>query len=119
MAGLHMFGSLQRELLSFIGSHTNVAACCRYDGILEEILQDMDISQALPAAMLEHIVIQSAASSADALPDQSRLFVSQPRPGAESIDLLMCAASAGNHSVTSALIRAGGDSVFHCLSSAM
>ena len=76
---------------------------CRYHGIVEKILQEIDIIEDNPPALLEHIISSYAGSG----PDLRRMFVSNPHAGTESIDLLMCAASMGNDSVLSALIRAG------------
>ena len=56
--------------------------------------------------MLEHIVVDRAPSTAQHA-EQMQTFVSRPHAGTESIDLLMCAASAGNVSVVDALIQAG------------
>lgn len=80
----------------------NYRLSCRYHGILEEILQDVDITEQSPPALLEHIGCG---------PDQRGMFVSKPHPGTESIDLLMCAASMGSDSVLSALMRAGANVV--------
>ena len=72
--------------------------------MVEEILQDVDITEDIPPALLEHIII----SNANGGPDLRRsMLVSTPYNGTESIDLLTCAASMGNDSVLSALIRAG------------
>ena len=75
---------------------------CRYHGILEEILQDIDITEQFPPALLEHVGCG---------PDQRGIFVSKPHAGTESIDLLMCAASMGSDSVLSTLMRAGANLV--------
>ena len=81
---------------------------CRYDGILEQLLQDVQLTGKLPAAMLEHILIDRTANAAQCAERKQRLtFVSKPRAGTETIDLLMCAASVGNASVVDALIQAG------------
>ena len=80
---------------------------CRYHGILEEILQDVDITDHSPPALLEHIGCG---------PDQRGMFVSKPHAGTESIDLLICAASMGSDSVLSALMRAGASFVLLRLS---
>ena len=86
--------------------------------MLEDILQDFDLTEGFHSALLEHIVI----SNTDCSPDQRSMFVSTPHAGTESIDLLMCAASMGADSVLSALIRAGMKFAFpkvslalHCL----
>ena len=76
---------------------------CRYDEVLEDIWQDIDITEGIPLALLEHIVI----SNADCSPNQRCIFLSKPHAGTESIDLLMCAASMGNDTVLRALIQAG------------
>ena len=75
---------------------------CRYHGILGEILQDIDITEQFPPALLEHVGCG---------PDQRGVFVSKPHAGTESIDLLMCAASMGSDSVLSTLMRAGANFV--------
>ena len=76
---------------------------CRYHGILDEILQDLNLTEGFPPALLEHIVI----SNTDCNPNQRGMFASKPHASTESIDLLMCAASMGDDSVLSALLRAG------------
>ena len=76
---------------------------CRYPDMLEEILKEVDLTEDIPRALAEHRAI----SNTDCGPDQTHMFVSEPHAGTESIDLLMCAASMGNESALSALIRAG------------
>lgn len=82
----------------------------RYDGILGEVLQGInlqdELSGKLPAAMLEHIVVDRAVTAASRA-KQMQTLVSKPHAGTETIDLLMCAASAGNASVVDALLQAG------------
>ena len=76
---------------------------CRYPGTLEELLQGVDLTENIPRALTEHRVI----SNIDGGPDYRGQYVSKPHAGTESIDLLMCAASMGNASALSLLIRAG------------
>ena len=85
-----------------------MAACaCRYDKILSRLLQLLSLRHELPAALLEHVVTESTAGSPGAPPAQSRRFVAEPGRGAETIDLLICAASAGSVRTVQILIDRG------------
>lgn len=76
--------------------------------MLHQLLERMDLRGRLPSALLEHVVLErTGGGSSGSLSDQSRLFVKEPGPGVESIDLLMCAASAGSSGLTKLLIDCG------------
>ena len=87
------------------------AACaCRYDKILSRLLQLLSLRHELPAALLEHVVTESMVGSPGGLPAESRRFVAKPGRGAETIDLLICAASAGSVRTVQLLIDRGAPS---------
>lgn len=87
---------------------SRLGACtCRYDKILSSLLGLLSLRAELPTALLEHVVTKSMAGSPGAPPAQSRRFVAEPGGGAETIDLLMCAASAGSVSTVQMLLGSG------------
>ena len=89
-----------------------VSACaCRYDSIVSSILELLSFRHGVPAAMFEHVVTERPGSGPGTPPAQSRRFVAGPGRGAETIDLLMCAASVGSVSTTQILVDCGAPRV--------
>ena len=81
---------------------------CRHDSVLAKLLQHLSLNRLpLPAALLEHVVLDMTAGQPGTPPARSPLFVADLGRGAETIDLLMCAASIGSASTTQALIDRG------------
>ena len=79
----------------------------RYDGVLWGLLlPGVKLTGKLPAAMVEHVSVRTAADAAECN-ERVQAFVSKPHAGTETVDLLMCAASAGNASAVDALLQAG------------
>ena len=79
----------------------------RYDGVLWGLLlPGVKLTRKLPAAMVEHVSVRTAADAAGCN-ERGQAFLSKPHAGTETVDLLMCAASAGNASAVDALLQAG------------
>lgn len=80
---------------------------CRHDSVVSQLLQHLSLNGLpLPAAVLEHVVME-AAGQPGTLPAQLSSFVAEPGRRAETIDLLMCAASMGSATITQLLIDRG------------
>ncbi len=79
---------------------------CRYEKILFSVLELAKIQGEVPAALLEHVIMR-VMGSPGAQPAQTRRLSSEPGTGAETIDLLIWAASIGSASTTQALIDCG------------
>ncbi|CAL5221738.1 g3987 [Coccomyxa viridis] len=79
----------------------------RYDSIVSSILELLSFRGNNLAALFEHVVTERPGSGLGTLPAQSRRFVAEPGRGAETIDLLMCAASVGSVSTTQILVDCG------------
>ena len=80
---------------------------CRYEGILSTVLKHLSWSNELPAALLEHVITVRTMGNTGTLPAQTSRFRAAPGSGAETLDLLMCAASVGSVSTVQALIDCG------------
>ena len=81
---------------------------CRDDQNVSKLLQLMSFHQVpLPPALLEHVVMGRAGRGRAQQPARSPSFVAEPGRGAETVDLLMCAASVGSASTVQALIDCG------------
>ena len=79
---------------------------CRYEEILSSVLEHLSCSNELPAALLEHVIIGRVVGS-------TGRFRAASGKGAETIDLLMCAASVASVSTVQALIDCGAPGAQH------
>ena len=79
----------------------------RYGSVIKQLLHEGQLTGKLPAAMVEHGSVGKDGGDTAGRAERVQTFVSKPNAGTETLDLLMCAASAGNASAVDALLQAG------------